>query len=184
MRARGRRLAGTLAGLALLATGAAASAVPVVTYTVEDLGGGLFQYDLTLHNTGGTEALAGLNVLHGDSVFGLDGGSAIGTPSGWTAFAPLPSLLDDLHYISLSPSGDVAIGASLGGFSFVSATDPDTLAGDDFHVEAIGADSASQIDLGIAQLVPEPATGALLAGGLAALALRRRARAAQGARPA
>ena len=63
-----------------------------------------------------------------------------------------------------------------GGFSFVSATDPDTLTGDDFAVEGIGADSATQIDLGIAQRVPEPSRAGLLLGAslVGALAARRR----------
>ena len=45
----------------------------------------------------------------------------------------------------------------------MSTTAPDTLSGDDFAVEGIGADSATQIDLGIAVLVPEPSAFVLLA---------------------
>lgn len=175
------RIAGMLVALALAAAGTAASAIPVVLYDVTDLGGGLFQYDLTLDNSGGLEPLAGLNVLHGDTVFGLDDGSTISAPSGWIYLAPVPSLLDDLNYISLGSGTDVTPDESLGGFSFVSATDPDTLTGDDFHVEGIGADSASQIDLGTAVLVPEPATAGLVLGGLwglAGLAARERRRVA------
>lgn len=54
------------------------------------------------------------------------------------------------------------IGESLGGFSFVSATDPDTLSGDDSAVEGIDAEFATQIELGVARRVPEPAALALL----------------------
>jgi hypothetical protein len=159
---------------ALLAAGSAASALPLVSYSVDDLGGGWFQYNLTVSNDGGGEALAGLNVLHAGSVFGLDDGSTIAAPAGWEWFAPFPPLIDDLDYFSLAPAGDVAIGGSLGGFSFQSTTDPDSLAGDDFAVEGIGADSASQIDLGVAQRVPEPAAALLLGAGALVWALRWR----------
>jgi hypothetical protein len=81
----------------LLATGSAASALPVVQYTVSYLGGGFFQYDLVVDNDDGSEGLSGLNILHGNSVFGLDGTSTIGEPAGWSSFAPLPPLIDDLN---------------------------------------------------------------------------------------
>ena len=160
----------------LLAVGKSASALPVVQYSVTDLGGGIFQYDLMVDNDGGAEGLSGLNILHGGSVFGLSSASTIGEPAGWMSFAPLPSLIDDLNYFSLTPASDIPVGDSLGGFSFESPTDPDTLAGDDFAVEGIGADSATQIDLGIAQL-PEPSLPALLLlAGLAGGARARRRR--------
>jgi hypothetical protein len=163
-----------LAALALAAAGAPALAVPIVTYTVDDLGGGLYQYNLQVANDGGGEALSGLNVRHGDTVFGLDSGSAIGSPGGWDA--PLPSLVDDLAYFSLDESTDIAIGGTLAGFTFQSTTAPGSLGSDDLRVEGIGAGTATQIDLGVAQLVPEPASGLLLAAALAGLgALRRSA---------
>ncbi len=147
---------------ALLVTSSAAFALPMVQYSVTDLGGGLFQYNLLVDNDDGAEGLSGLNILHGNSVFGLSGASTIGEPSGWGSFAPLPPLIDDLNYFSLSTATDIPVDSSLGGFSFQSITDPNTLAGDDFAVEGIGADSATQIDLGIAQLLPEPSLGVLL----------------------
>jgi hypothetical protein len=167
-----RTSASMFCGLALLAP--AASALPIVSYSASALGGGLFQYQLVLNNSGGGEALAGLNVLHGHSVFSLDGDSTIGAPPGWSSFSPLPPFVDDLNYFSLTPSSDIAVNGSLAGFSFVSTTDPDTLTGDDFHVEGIGASTASQIDLGIAQLVPEPSVAVMLALGLLAIGSRRK----------
>jgi hypothetical protein len=161
---------------ALLSTGSGAVALPVVTYTVDDLGGGLFQYDLLVDNDGGV-ALSGLNVLHGGSVFGLDGSSTIGAPAGWSSFAPLPPLIDDLVYFSLAEASDIPADGSLGGFSFQSQTDPDTLSGDDFAVEGIDAALATQIDLGVAMRVPEPALALLLAAGCLG-ARRARGRAA------
>ncbi len=168
-----RAKASLFCGIALLAIAPAASALPIVYYSMTALGGGLFQYSLVVNNSGGAEALAGLNVLHGHSAFSLDGSSTIGAPSGWSSFAPLPPFVDDLNYFSLTPGGDIAVNASRGGFSFVSTTDPDTLSGDDFHVEGIGATTASQIDLGIAQSVPEPSVAVLLALGLIGFGWRR-----------
>ena len=159
--------------LVLLVAASSASALPIVSYGVVPLGGGLFRYDLSVDNDDGGEGLSGLNVLHGNSVFGLTSGSSIASPSGWSSFAPLPPFVDDVNWFSLTPAGDIAVDGSLAGFSFVSSTDPDTLAGNDFAVEGIGADSATQIDLGIAQLVPEPSVALLLGLGLAGLALSR-----------
>ncbi len=167
-----RRIAGLLCLFVWLATTTGASALPVVQYTVSDLGGGVFQYNLTVDNDDGGEALSGLNVLFAQSVFGLDEDSVIGTPAGWSSFSPLPPLIDDLIYFSLTAGTDIAIDDSLGGFSFQSTTDPDSVHGLDFTVEGIGAETASQIPLGVA--VPEPSTALLLAFGLVGLARSRR----------
>ena len=86
----------------------------------------------------------------------------------WDFFAPLPTLLDDLDYFSLDPAGDVPVDGSLGGFFFLSKTDPASLTGTGMAVEAIGADSAAQIPLDNAKRIPEPATLLLLAAALAA----------------
>jgi len=159
---------------ALLATSSGAVALPVVQYTVDDLGGGLFQYDLMVDNSGGGEDLSGLDVLHAGSVFGLGASSTIGAPSGWMSFLPVPSLIDDLDYFSLSPIHDIPIDGTLGGFSFRSTTDPGTLTGDEFAVEGIGADSASQISLGVAQRLPEPSLALLFGAGGFGLRVARR----------
>ena len=92
--------------------------------------------------------------------------------------SPLPPLIDDLNYFSLASATDIPVDGSLGGFSFRSTTSPDTLDGNDFAVEGIGSDSASQIDLGIAQRLPEPSLGVvLLAAGLVGWAGTRSRRA-------
>ncbi len=173
MRTARNPMATIVAGLVLLAAGAA-TALPVVRYTVTSLGGGLFQYDLEVDNAGGAEDLSGLNVLHAGSEFFLDGSSVVTAPPGWGSFSPLPPLIDDLNYFSLSPLQDVPVDGVLGTFSFQSTRDPSTLDGDDFAVEGIGADTATQIGLGVAVLVPEPATGMLVGFALAALAAARR----------
>lgn len=161
--------AGLAAALALLSVAAApAAALPSVRFTTTALGGGLFQYDLTLHNDGGAEPLSGLNLLDAHSVFGLDESSIVLAPAGWGFFEPFPPFVDELNYFSQAGASDVAVDASLGGFSFQSATSPASI-GWTFDVEAIGGTSSSQIPLGGAVHVPEPATALLLGAGLAAL---------------
>jgi hypothetical protein len=171
-----RRKTALLLAAVLLAASTRALALPIVDYTTTNLGGGLFQYDLVVDNAGGGEPLSGLNVLHAGSVFGLDELAAVGRPAGWSSFAPLPPLIDDLNYFSLAPATDIPIGGTRSGFSFQSSTDPSTLSGDEFAVEGIGADSASQIDLGVAVPLPEPSAAALLAAGLAGMGAWRRTR--------
>jgi hypothetical protein len=63
-----------------------AGATPL-EFTVDNLGGGLFRYDLTLNNQF-SEPLSGLNVFRGYSVFGLDITSIIAAPAGWDFFGP------------------------------------------------------------------------------------------------
>ena len=176
MRGHRETTAARALAVALLVASPQASALPIVHYSVSALGGGLFQYNLSVDNGGGAEALSGLDVLHAGSVFGLGAGSAIGEPAGWMSFAPLPPSIDDLDYFSRGPASDIPLGGSLGGFSFRSTKDPSTIAGNDFAVEGIGATSATQTDLGVAQLVPEPSIASLVAAGLTALGLGRRTR--------
>ena len=166
------RLGLLLAIVALAASAATAS--PNVTFTTTPLGGGLFQYNLTLNDAGGSEPFSGLDILNANSVFGLTGGSTIGAPAGWSYFAPAP-LVNELDYFSLSGASDIPVGGSLGGFSFVSATDPASI-GFTFAVEAIGGTSSSQIPLPNAVYMPEPSTGLLLAGALGGLGVARRRR--------
>jgi hypothetical protein len=145
-------------------------------YTVEDVGGGLFQYNFTLINrgfinpfTGMPEPLSGLNFIHAQSEFGLDETSTINAPAGWDFFAPLPPFIDELNYFSLSAASDIPIGDSLEGFSFQSTVGttiytPVTFPCDDYDV--IGIISNGQLIC-----VPEPASLILLLLGTGFIAL-------------
>jgi hypothetical protein len=158
----------------ILAASAAASAGPL-TFTVDDLGGGVFQYNFTLSNSF-SEPISGLNLLHGNSAFGLDEASVIGAPEGWDFLAPLPSFVDELNYFSLSSVFDIPIGESRGGFFFQSTRDPDTLRPADLAFDVIGGISGRQ-------LVPEPSAGLLLASACVSLFGCRRYRGKAGATP-
>src|SRR5215831_1413928 len=88
----------------LFTTSASSWAIPIVNATIDSLGGGVFQYNLTLNNTGGLEPLSGLLLVNAGSVFGLDDTSVIDAPqevggnlmADWGFFAPLPPILDGL----------------------------------------------------------------------------------------
>jgi len=172
-----RTAAACLLGSLLFVLGARAWATPMVSYTTTSVGGGFFQYNLTLQNVGGSEPLSGLLVINGNSVFGLTSTSLIGAPqdvggntlADWSFFAPSPPLFDILFYFSLDPAADVPIDASLGGFFFLSNREPRTLNGNDFAVEGIGADTGSEILLGNARLIPEPSSLFLIGVALAVL---------------
>jgi hypothetical protein len=152
--------------IAALFLASACRASPHVTFGVADLGGGIFRYQMTLDNQAGSEPLSGLDILNGNSLFGLDASSVIGAPPNWSFLAPLPPFADDLDYFSSIPSVDVPIGGALAGFFFDSTLDPGVVIGTGFAVEAIGAISASQISLPNAQFIAEPSSLALLAAGL------------------
>jgi hypothetical protein len=149
-------------------------------YTVStvNLGGGLFQYNLTVQNTdlinlatGSPEPLSGVNLLNGNSVFGLDASSVINAPAGWFYFAPDPGppLVDELDFFSLSPATDIPIGGQLGGFSFESMADPATLPSNAFAQDYIGGITGEQIPG-----IPEPASWILaISGILVVLAAQR-----------
>ena len=169
IRATSRWLA-TVAALAL-GSPSPGSAVPSLELGVNGMVGSEWLYEMTLHNPGGAEPLSGLNLLEAFTIFGLDDTSTIIAPSGWDFFAPLPPFVDELNYFSLSEASDVPIDGSLGGFSFLSSRDPDTLAWSSLSADAIGGTSSTQIPL---LITPEPTTALLVAAGLAAQAAARR----------
>ena len=157
-----QRKATWLIAVALILAGSRHASADPVEFVAVSLGGGLFQYSITINNPA-DQPIAGLNILNANSIFGLSSASIISAPLNWDFFAPDPALgVDELNFFSLIPSGDVPIGGSLGGFIFQSTTDPSTISG--LQSDLIGGTSGSQI--------PEPATILLLGTGLAGVALK------------
>ena len=129
-----------MAGLAAAFVAATPSPAAHVGCVTTDLGGGQVRYELIVDNSLGIDPVSGLSVIEAGSVLGLDSDSDIGAPSGWDFLPPDPSIgVDGLDYFSTIAAADVAIGASLGGFSFSSATAPGSIGGGPV-VEAIGDD--------------------------------------------
>jgi hypothetical protein len=174
-----KRLIASIFCLLILTLGVEAEASPTVFFGVDNLGGGIFQYNLIINNSGGSEPLSGLLVLHGGSVFGLDATSAIGAPqdvggnpaADWSFIAPFFPFVDILSYFSLNPAADVPINGVLMGFFFQSMENPENVNDNDFAVVGIGANSAGEIPLGNAQFVREPSSLTLLCFGLAGTAI-------------
>jgi hypothetical protein len=175
------KLISEIFGLLALTLGSQAWASPMVFFGVDDLGGGFFQYNLSIDNSDGSEPLSGLLVLNGGSVFGLDPSSAVGAPqdiggnpaANWSFIAPFPPFVDILSYFSLDPAGDVPINGVLAGFFFQSMENPNNLSNDDFAVVGIGANSGGEIPLGNAQFVDEPSSLSLLCFGVVGSVLLR-----------
>ncbi len=128
-----------------------------VTFSATPAGGGLFNYDFTIDNSGGTVPIAGMLILAGNSAFGLTAASTIGAPPGWSSFAPAPPFADDLDYFSTDPTRNVGVGSILGGLTFISSTNPMTLTPFDLTVDLVGSDSSQTFFT--ATPVPEPGTG-------------------------
>jgi hypothetical protein len=149
--------------LALSLVSAAAWADPIVNYTVAPASGA-FMYNLTLDNTNSTLIVSGLIVVKGFSVFGLDSGSPISAPpeangcpcEAWGFAPPIPPFADNLEYFSPDNGGDISPGGTLSGFSFTSFRNPSTLNSGDFDIVLVVRGGTMFVDIGDAQLVPEP----------------------------
>jgi hypothetical protein len=153
-----------LMAVVLILVGSAHASADPVEFVAVPLGGGLFQYSITINNPA-DQPISGLNILNANSIFGLDLASIITAPPNWDFFAPDPAFgVDELNFFSLVPSADAPIGGSLQGFIFQSTTDPSTISS--LRYDLIGGVSGSQI--------PEPVTILLLGTGLAGVALKIR----------
>lgn len=169
-------IAARLCALVLASVSFAGEAAPVVRFSVDDVGGGQFRYNLNVDNSTGSGDISGLLVMNGNSLFGLDNSSEIVPPenvggnpaANWSFLAP-GSFLDILFYFSLDPAADIPMGGSLGGFSFLSMLDPSAVMSGGFAVEVIDSISGNEIPLQNAQFMDEPSGLLLVALGLVGL---------------
>ena len=159
----------------LLFFGLAAGA-NTINYSVDDLGGGRWQYNYDVDNTG-------LDVIDNIVVYfdlGLyENLSVAASPADWDSivFDPDPGIPDDGLLDSLADVAGIDPGAMLGGFSvafdFLGAGTP----GDqffelyDFFGDFIGDGFTTLVDTPPPQPTPEPQVFALLMLGLALLGL-------------
>lgn len=82
-----RTLVLALCGMLFLTAATTPARTGFIQFSVDDLGGGIFQYDLRIRNFRKCnlgEPVSGLNILHGESVFGLNHFSVIGALFGWS----------------------------------------------------------------------------------------------------
>jgi len=168
------RLLSTSALLLLLfvSTARQASAAALLDATYTDIGGGFFNYSLTLTNLDPTSNIFDLAVF-----FAGAGGTTTGTAAGWD---PLPGIgfsipTNFIDWLSLSAASDLAAGTPLGGFSFISMNGPDAIALEfattSFDaagnpVDTTAQEAVTSLTAASPTPVPEPSTVLLLASGL------------------
>lgn len=142
----------------------------VVGSVVDNLNG-TYTYSYLVNNASGTFDIAAWSLdfpfLMPDwDTFDTGFGGDVSVPnSAWVASAGIPITgLSAQDFLSLDPSGDVLVGGSLGGFSFISAFGPGTIT---FHEFSAFGDSASGNTVGpaeIAKAVPDAGPNVVLWG--------------------
>ncbi|MBY0308668.1 MAG: hypothetical protein K2Q09_07995 [Phycisphaerales bacterium] len=125
------RTPAALAGavVALAATAAHASLIATAEIVGSPIGGGLYHYTVTLHNTGTTTIGAlWFSWIPGEN-FMTAAASSITSPAGWSGFSQGGAGSESILWQASTPSNRLAAGGTLTGFSFNSAQTPQQLAG-------------------------------------------------------
>lgn len=152
------------------------SSADTILYTLDDLGGGQWQYNYTVENTGAVaDPLDAFSVFFDFDLF--SDLSVTASPTDWIseAFQPDPFLPDDGFFDSFTVVDALDLGEMLGGFSVAFTFLGTGTPGDqffqffdlDFNVIASGT-TMRQVS------VPEPSTSALLSIGLLIIAFAMR----------
>jgi hypothetical protein len=164
--------------LTLLTTACLQVRAQTFQVTTHNLGGGKFDYNILVYNTGGSEPLKGVILYNASSTFSLDSNSEVDAPAGWDfQWPPVPPVVDQIPYFSISPAADTPIGGTQGGFDFESGVNPSTVSPSDFHVDGVGRNTGHNITLTQVPPVPEGSSPLSFgAGVLAVLSCLRRHR--------
>jgi hypothetical protein len=160
-----------------------ASLVGVAT----DNGNGTYTYSYTVDNSAGAFPVVAftLDFPFASSAIDWNQSTGVVTPAGWVGFPGIPTTgLSAQDFLSTSPAADVAVGSTLGGFSFTTAHPPVTIPYITFG--ASGQTQAGTIVGAGPTAVPEPGTALaalLLISIVAARPLRRTTRPALSTQP-